>query len=101
MTVVTLAASGSATRILLEGDFDFSAQEVLKQAVEQAVNSPARRIEVDMEQTTFIDSSVIRLFLKLSDAAKKNQKSLAIVNCNERIREIFVIGGFDQIFEIN
>ena len=98
---VTLAASGSATRIRLEGDFDFSAQEVLKQAVEQAVNSPARRIEVDMEQTTFIDSSVIRLFLKLSDAAKKNQKTLSIVNCNERIREIFVIGGFDQIFEIN
>jgi len=40
------------------------------------------------------------MFLKLRDMAERSNKSLTIVNCSERIAEIFAIGGFDQIFDI-
>ena len=98
---VTVSTSGNITRINLSGEFDFSSQEALKQAFEQATATPAKEIIIDLQQTIFIDSSVIRIFLKLSDLALKNKKSLALVNCSQRIREIFEIGGFDQIFKIN
>ena len=98
---VKVSTSGNTASIEMTGDFDFSTQEILKQAFEEAIHAPSKKIEVNMAETTFIDSSVIRMFLKLSDAVKKNKKSMALVHCNERIREIFVIGGFDQIFEIN
>ena len=95
----TISTSGNTARINLAGEFDFSSQDELKQVFEKAL-STAQTIHLDMQQATFIDSSVIRMFLKLNDTAQKNNKSLVIINCNQRIYEIFAIGGFNQIFDI-
>jgi len=95
----TISTSGNIARINLAGEFDFSSQDELKQVFEKALIS-AQTIHLDMQHATFIDSSVIRMFLKLNDTARKNNKSLIIINCNQRILEILAIGGFDQIFDI-
>ena len=93
--------NGEIARIILTGDFDFSSQGNLGDAIERALSSKvAKEIHVDMSAATFIDSSVIRTLLKLQDMAKVKNKSLSIWNCNEQIREIFAIGGFDQMFSI-
>ena len=96
----TISTTGHIARINLAGEFDFSTQDDLNQAFENALNTAAREIHINMEKTTFIDSSVIRMLLKLRELAKQQKKSLTIENCNERIFEIFTIGGFDQIFDI-
>lgn len=92
--------SGDVARISMTGEFDFSNQEELRLAFEQAVEAAGGRIEIDLENTTFIDSGVIRLLLMLRDLAGRNNQTMSIVNCNDHIREIFQIGGFDQIFDI-
>jgi len=97
---VKVSTSGNVTRVSLAGDLDFSAQDALKRAIDQAVNTSAAEVEVDMEKTTFIDSAIIRLLLKLRETAARNGKSMFIINCSEYIHEIFTIGGFDQIFDI-
>ena len=96
----TIAITGNVARIGLLGDFDFSNQDELRLTFEQVINAQGAEIEIDLQETSFIDSSVIRLFLKLRDMAEKNNKSLVIVHCNERIAEIFAIGGFDKVFDI-
>jgi anti-anti-sigma factor len=96
----TVEFTGSVARIALDGEFDFSSQENLNLTFEEALTIPANEIRIDLENTTFIDSSVIRLLLIFQDAAKRNQKKLVLLNCNERIYEILKIGGFDQIFDI-
>jgi anti-anti-sigma factor len=96
----TISTSTNIARVKLSGEFDFSTQEELKQVFEKALGAATQAIQIDMQDTTFIDSSAIRIFLKMQEMAKKNKKSLTIVNCNERIYEIFNIGGFDQIFDI-
>ena len=97
---VTTSTSPNFTRINLSGEFDFASQDELKRVFEDAINATPPKIQLDMQKVTFIDSSVIRMFLKLHDTARKNKKSLTIMNCNERIYEIFTIGGFDQVFDI-
>lgn len=93
---------GEIARIVLSGDFDFSTQGDLDDAFDQALSSElTKEIHVDMTSATFIDSSVIRALLKLREMAIAHDKALSIWNCNEQIREIFVIGGFDQIFVIH
>lgn len=96
----TIAVTGNVARIGLLGEFDFSNQDELRSVFEQVISAPADEIEIDLEMTDFIDSAVIRLLLKLRDMAEKSNKSLVIVHCNERITEIFAIGGFDKVFEI-
>jgi HptB-dependent secretion and biofilm anti anti-sigma factor len=94
--------TGKIARIILAGDFDFSTQGNLGDAIDRALSTDvAKEIQVDMTHVTFIDSSVIRALLKLQEIAKAKNKSLSIWNCNEQIREIFAIGGFDQMFIIH
>jgi anti-anti-sigma factor len=94
--------TGEIARIILSGDIDFSTQGHLGNAIEEALGiEAARELQVDMRDVTFIDSSVIRSLLKLREMAIAQNKSLSIWNCNEQIREIFVIGGFDQIFVLH
>ena len=98
---VEINTSGEIATINLSGNFDFSHQDSLQQAFEQAMQSTPQQINIDFEAVTFIDSTIIRLLLKLHDTAHHKQSTLTIMNCNEHIREIFVIGGFDKIFKIN
>ena len=94
--------TGEITRIILSGDLDFSTQGNLGDAIDQALSiGLTKEIHIDMTDATFIDSSVIRALLKLREIAIARDKSLSIWNCNEQIREIFMIGGFDQMFVIH
>ncbi len=98
----TVETIGEIARIKLIGDIDFSTQGNLGDAINQALSvDVAKEIHVDMTDATFIDSSVISALLKLQEIASTKDKSLSIWNCNEQIREIFVIGGFDQMFVIH
>lgn len=93
---------GEIARIVLAGELDFSAQEELVSAIDQALNiEAAKEIQVDMTHATFIDSSAIRALLRLQELARAKGKSLSLWNCNDQIRETFVIGGFDQLFVIH
>lgn len=95
-------STGEIARIVLYGDVDFSTQENLGKAIAQALSiDPAKEIRVDMTNATFIDSSVIRALLKLQENAIARGKSISIWNCNDHIREIFTIGGFDLMFVIH
>jgi anti-anti-sigma factor len=95
-------STGGIARIILSGDFDFSTQENLAEAIDKALKIDGiEEIHVDMTDATFIDSSVIRALLKLQEKARVNHKSLSIWNCNDQIRETFVIGGFDLLFVIH
>lgn len=96
----SIKTTGNAVRIVLSGELDFSNQEELKAVFESAVQSKDGVIEVDLEDTAFIDSAIIRLFLTWRETAARQGRSLVIVNCSARIAEIFAIGGFDKIFDI-
>lgn len=95
----TVEITGDLARLILSGDFDFSTQEDLGNAIEEVLAANAiREIRVDLLDATFIDSSVIRALLMLRESALVEGKSLSLWNCSEQIREIFTIGGFDQLF---
>jgi anti-anti-sigma factor len=98
----TVEITGEIARIILSGDLDFSTQGHLGNAIDQALSiATAKELHVDMTNVTFIDSSFIRALVKLREVAIAQNKSLSIWNCNEQIREIFEIGGFDRLFVIH
>ena len=95
-------STGEIARIVLSGNLDFSTQEDLVRAIDQALSiDTAKEIRVDMTDAIFIDSSAIRALLNLQERVRGKDKSLSIWNCNEQIRETFAIGGFDRLFVIH
>lgn len=92
---------GNTAVIFLSGELDFSSQEEIQRAMEEALAvNAAGEIQVNLANVTFMDSSVIQALLTLQEKANLGGKSLTLVNCRDHIREILTIGGFDHIFKI-
>ena len=96
---VTIQFQGTTANITLSGNIDYSLQEEIRNANQQALsNEQVQEICVDFKEVTFLDSSVIRALLTLQKQADAARKSLVLLNCNNNTREVFEIGGFDRMF---
>jgi anti-anti-sigma factor len=97
----TVELIGNLARISLSGKLDFSTQKDVYIAIDEVLASGlAREIQVDLADVTFMDSSIIQALLSLQEKANAAAKSVTLVNCNNTLREIFAIGGFDTVFTI-
>lgn len=65
--------------------------------MKNALEGDDKEIIVDMEQTTYICSSALRVFLKTHKELKKNGGSMLIRNVKPQIVEIFEVTGFSGI----
>jgi anti-anti-sigma factor len=96
---ITVEFNGSIASIILSGGIDYSTQEEIRNANHKALSADQiREIHVNFAEVTFLDSSVIRALLMLQRETGANGKSLVLLNCNDNIREVFEIGGFDRMF---
>jgi len=98
---IEFEVSGNIIYVRLNGAFDFSSQDQLRAATAQVLaEKSAQQVQVDLAKTSFMDSSTIRALLTMRQSAMAAGKSLSLWNCTEKMREIFSVGGFDQIFEM-
>ena len=96
---VVIGFQGNTANIVLSGNIDYSLQEEIRDASQQALsNKQVREICVDFRDVTFLDSSVIRALLTLQKETDAAGKSLVLLNCSDNAREVFEIGGFDRMF---
>lgn len=96
---IAVEIHGTAANIILSGGIDYAMQEEFKSANERALSAEdAMEIRVDFAEVTFLDSSGIRALLMLKKGTDAAGKPLTLLNCNDNLREIFEIGGFDRIF---
>lgn len=96
---ISVEFHGTIASIIISGGIDYSRQDEIKQANEQALSAEGvTEIHVNFAETTFLDSSGIRALLMLQKEADASGKSLALLNVNENMRDIFDIGGFDKVF---
>jgi anti-anti-sigma factor len=96
---ITVNIHGSTANIILSGGIDYSTQELFREANYRALNANGvREIQVHFSEVTFIDSSCIRALLVLQKQVEERGLTLSLLDCNDSIREIFEIGGFDKMF---
>jgi anti-anti-sigma factor len=96
---ITIGFDGTTANIALSGNIDYSMQDEIRRANQQALSSEqVEEICVDFAEVTFLDSSVIRALLTLQKEADTRGKSLVLLNCNRTTLEVFEIGGFDRMF---
>ena len=96
---ITVEIHGPIASILLSGNVDYSTQEELQNANHKALFAErVREIHVDFAETTFVDSAIIRALLILQRETDAKGKSLVLLNCNNYMRKVFEIGGFDKMF---
>ena len=100
MTIESCASqSGNELTISIEGRFDFSAHQEFRDCYERAEAEPASYV-VDLNRTTYLDSSALGMLLLLRDHAGGDNAEVRIVNCNRDVKKILTISNFEQLFSI-
>lgn len=94
-----LSADGNELTIGVEGRFDFSAHQDFRRCYENLDVQPSLYI-VDMQQTTYLDSSALGMLLLLRDHAGGDAANVKIINCSSEVKKILTISNFEQLFTI-
>jgi anti-anti-sigma factor len=92
---VTSESSDDAQRIIASGELDIATVPVLEEAFDAALATAAERIVVDLGSITFIDSTGLRLLIKMTETCPEGKlgiRSTAIVD-----RLLQVTGLLDQL----
>lgn len=94
-----LNADNKELNINIVGRFDFSLHQDFREAYE-AVNGEVSTYVVDLNATSYLDSSALGMLLLLRDFAGGDNSNITIVKANDDVRKILSISNFDQLFAI-
>ena len=94
-----LSTDGKSLTISINGRFDFSAHQAFRDSYERLSPTPGE-IVIDMDETTYLDSSALGMLLLLRDHAGGDTSNITLKNCNEDIRKILTISNFEQLFSL-
>lgn len=94
-----LTEDGKELVISIQGRFDFSAHQNFRNSYESGECSP-NIYKIDMNETTYLDSSALGMLLLLRDYAGGNSSEIVIINCSDDVKKILTISNFEQLFDI-
>ncbi len=94
-----IGPNGDTVTIRVEGRFDFSAHQAFRETYEH-LDSSIREYRIDLQETSYLDSSALGMLLLLRDYAGGDQANIKILNCNNEVKKIFAISNFEQLFDI-
>lgn len=96
----TVSTDGNQVTIFIQGRFDFSSHQEFRAAYEKLPKTP-EQFRVDLQGTTYLDSSALGMLLLLRDYAGGDKASIEIVNCSTDVKKILTISNFEQLFTIH
>ncbi len=95
-----VSQDGNEVTIYIQGRFDFSSHQEFRAAYEKLPKAPAH-FRVDLQETSYLDSSALGMLLLLRDHAGGDKADIEIVNCSSDVKKILTISNFEQLFTIH
>lgn len=95
----TVSADGNQVTIYIQGRFDFSSHQEFRAAYEKLPKAPTF-FRVDLQGTSYLDSSALGMLLLLRDYAGGDKANIEILNCSSDVKKILTISNFEQLFTI-
>jgi len=82
------------------GILDGTRVEELRGKVEKILESSASTVLIDLEETTFIDSSGLGALVSTLKSVREVNRKLYFCSPNAQIKMVFELSGMDQAFEV-
>ncbi|GAB7079763.1 STAS domain-containing protein [Megalodesulfovibrio paquesii] len=93
--------TGDLMRLVFAGDISLKVTPQLKKDVEQALaNAGFSVVEVDLSQTTFMDSTGISVLVILHKRSRDRGATMRLVRPSKQVRRILDLVQLTQYFEI-
>ncbi len=94
-----LSADGQELTITIQGRFDFNTHQAFRDAYQRAGGIPQRYV-VDLNGTTYLDSSALGMLLLLRDHGGSDKADIRLINCNPDVRKVLSVSNFEKLFAI-
>jgi anti-anti-sigma factor len=86
----------------LGGRFDFNAHREFREAIDTALAANGvQRIDVDLGEVSYLDSSALGMLLMVRDRARGAGKSVSLTNTRGSVRQVLDIANFGKLFSIS
>ena len=85
--------------IKVNGRFGFSVYTEFREAIKLAAKKEVMQIEVNLENTTYVDSAALGMLLILQDK-KSGKIPMKIVNAKNDVKTILEIVNFNNLFTL-
>ena len=100
MFKVTLSEQDGKIVATLIGDLDNVASSEASRGLEPVFERTDCNILIDCSELEYISSSGLRILLNLYKHARSNGHLVTLKGLSEDVREVFILGGFLQLFLI-
>jgi anti-sigma B factor antagonist len=97
---ISIENANGTTTARLDGRLDTPASAEVTPQFEQLMEAAAGTVVLDCKDLSYISSSGLRLFLSLRKAAGAKGGKVVIRSISDSIRQVFMMTGFLNMFEI-
>lgn len=93
------AVNGDVVTISIDGIFDVSIYELFKEACRVHLSDTTQFV-IDMDNTTYMDSSALGMLLLLREKTQGDQNRVKLVNVDKNVLSILEVAQFQRLFNI-
>ena len=97
---IFITEKGSTMTAKLTGRLDTPAAAEVSQKVQPLLDNADKTIVLDCSEMPYISSSGLRIFLTIRKAAVAKGGKVVVEGLSTEIRQVFMMTGFLQLFEI-
>ena len=97
---VSITRQGKTTTVEFVGRLDTPASAEVSAALSPVIEDASGTIILDCSRMTYISSSGLGIFLTVRKAAASKGGSVVVKDINSDIRNVFMMTGFLNLFEI-
>ena len=97
---VIINKENNVAAVQLIGRLDTPASQEVSEKLEPLMANASGTIVLDCTEMSYISSSGLRIFLSLRKAAASQGGKIIVKNISDDIRQVFMMTGFLNLFEI-
>jgi anti-anti-sigma factor len=86
--------------VSMEATFDAHVAKDIEAGLLKLIDEGARKIVCDMSSTEYISSAGLRVFLSAAKKLQKLDGKIVLCSLQSRVKDVFEMAGFTQIFQI-
>ena len=98
---VSLKLQSGICTLTISGRFTFEVHREFRKYSEQALDNPeCTRLDMDLSEVAYLDSSALGMLLMLRDKAKSTGKSVALISAHGAVQQVIEIANFGKLFSL-
>lgn len=82
------------------GILDSTQADTFRQQVDEALDSGAKTLLIDLKNITFIDSSGLGVLVVVLKKVRASQKQMYVCSINDQVRMLFELTSMDRVFDV-